>query len=447
MRILYYDCFSGISGDMNLAAMVDLGVEPSYLINELKKLNLDEYDIQFTIDQRKGISGTKAKVVLKNDVGYYCPEPKEKSSFFDFWGLFSHKHGHSHGHGHKHPHQHKHPHPHIHSEARNFSVIKSIINNSQLSGHVKNMSIEMFRKVAEAEAKIHGKSIDEVHFHEVGATDSIVDIVGAAICVDYLKPDKILASSVQLGGGMVKCAHGVFPVPAPATLEILKNIPVKLGAVNVETTTPTGAAILAVLVDEFTETPHLDIEKIAYGIGHRDNPIPNVLRVCLGKTSPASESHSGNTQPSTDEANAWVLECNIDDMNPEMYDFVMERLFEAGADDVFLEPILMKKNRPAMKISVLANAGTCNKLGEILLNQTSTLGYRQYAVEKKILERTWSHVETRWGSIRIKHGIFDGEIIKSKPEYDDCSNIARSHNIPISDVYKEVDSLLSLKKK
>jgi hypothetical protein len=220
--IIYYDCFSGISGDMNLGAMVDLGVDPAYLINELQKLNLSGYSISFTKDQRKGISGTRAHVIIQNE----------------------HKHAdHTHENHHHENHAHKH-----HEHERNFAEIRNLIEKSSLNANIQKLSIDIFQKIAEAEAKVHDKPINEIHFHEVGAVDSIVDIVGAAICIDFLKPDKIMASSIELGGGFVTCAHGTFPVPAPATLEILKDIPVKLGAVNKETTTPTGAAIIATLV-------------------------------------------------------------------------------------------------------------------------------------------------------------------------------------------------------
>jgi pyridinium-3,5-bisthiocarboxylic acid mononucleotide nickel chelatase len=241
MKVLYYDCFCGISGDMNLGALIDLGVDKNYLINEILKLNLDsEYEIKIEKALKSGISGTKVDVILKNH----------------------------------HVHEHHH---------RNLDDIKNIINNSSLNDSIKKLSMDIFTKVAEAEALVHNKPLNEVHFHEVGAIDSIIDIVGAAICLDYLKVDKILASSVQVGGGFVKCAHGIIPVPAPATVEILRNIPIKSGIVQFETTTPTGAAILAANVEEFIDKVDFSVEKVGYGIGHRDLEIPNVLRVYLSK--------------------------------------------------------------------------------------------------------------------------------------------------------------------
>jgi len=250
MKVLYYDCFCGISGDMNLGALIDMGVDKNYLINEISKLNLDsEYEIKMKKASKNGISGTRVEVILKNHHGENI-------------------------------HEHNHVHEHHH---RNLCDIQNIINNSSLEDSIKKLSIAIFMRVAEAEALVHNKPLDEVHFHEVGAMDSIIDIVGAAICLDYLKVDKILASSVQVGGGFVKCAHGIIPVPAPATVEILRNIPIKSGIVQFETTTPTGAAILAANVEEFTDKIDFSIEKIGYGIGHRDLEIPNVLRVYLGK--------------------------------------------------------------------------------------------------------------------------------------------------------------------
>lgn len=242
MKILYYDCFCGISGDMNLAALVDLGVPGEYLLQELSKINLNsEYEIRIEKSAKLGITGTRVDVILKDN---------------------NHNHEHHH---------------------RSLKDIEKIINSSNLSDKVKKLSLDMFMKVAEAEAKVHGKDLYEVHFHEVGAVDSIVDMVGAAICLDYLKVDRIIASPVQVGGGFVKCAHGLMPVPAPATAEILKNIPINTGIVQFETTTPTGAAILAANVHEFTPKVDFSIKKIGYGIGHRDLEIPNVLRVYLGE--------------------------------------------------------------------------------------------------------------------------------------------------------------------
>ncbi len=264
MKVLYYDCFCGISGDMNLGALLDLGVDEAYLRQELSKLNLGaEYELQVEKANKKGISGTRVNVVLKSV-------------------MHDDKHNHHHHHHHEVQTGIESDNHHIHHEHRNLKDIESIIINSSLNERVKKLSLAIFMKVAEAEAKVHGKPLYEVHFHEVGAVDSIIDIVGAAVCLDYLQVDQIMASSVQLGGGFVKCAHGIIPIPAPATVEILKSFPVKSGIVPFETTTPTGAAILAANVSLFTDQIDFSIEKIGYGIGHRELEIPNVLRVYLG---------------------------------------------------------------------------------------------------------------------------------------------------------------------
>lgn len=302
MKVLYYDCFAGISGDMNLGAMVDIGVDKVYLINQLSKLKLNnEFEVKVGRDSRKGIEGTKVDVILKhrdeiccdaenhshevehkNEHEHVHQHDQEHEHHHHHHDDHSHEHTHEHSHCHSHHHEHNHSHEgeHVH---RNLQHIENIINSSELNDNVKKISLDMFRKVAEAEAKVHGKPLYEVHFHEVGAVDSIVDIVGAAICLDYLKVDKVMASSVELGGGFVKCAHGLIPVPAPATVEILKGVPVKTGIVPFETTTPTGAAIIASSVEEFSDMKEFVIEKVGYGVGGRDTEIPNVLRVYLGK--------------------------------------------------------------------------------------------------------------------------------------------------------------------
>ncbi len=395
MKILYYDCFAGISGDMNLGALIDLGVDKDYLCSELKKLDVAGYSIDISKGLKNGISGTNVTITLEKD--------KQDA-------------------------EHHH---------RRFSAIEKIISKSNVNDYVKDISIKIFKKIAEAEAKIHNKPLNEIHFHEVGAIDSIVDIVGAAICIDYLKPDKIVASTVELGGGFVECAHGTFPVPAPATAEILKTIPVKSGIVPYETTTPTGAAILATSVDEFSDSTDFIIEKIGYGLGNREYKIPNVLRVYLGE---GKGKNSG--KPST----SLIIESNIDDMNPELYDYVFELLFKAGANDVYITPIIMKKSRPAVTLSVLCTNDVEPEIEKILFEETSTLGLRKYKVEKMMLDRSIKYISTPYGKVRIKSAIYKGRELKSKPEYEDCLKIAREQQMALVDVYKLVqDSLLKEK--
>lgn len=442
MRILYYDCFSGISGDMNLGAMIDLGIDKDYLIGELSKLNISGYNIEVSIDNRKGITGTKVKVRLESEeVHHHHDEHDHNYSHHHEHDHHHHEHSHDHNHIHDHHSHGEHVHSHGESEHqhRNLKDIEDIIDNSSLSERVKALSKKIFLKVAEAEAKIHGKPLMEVHFHEVGALDSIIDIIGAAICLDYLKVDKVMAGSVELGGGFVKCAHGLFPVPAPATAEILKGIPIKLGAVPFETTTPTGAAILAAIVDEFTDKKEFTINKVAYGIGHRDTEIPNVLRVYLGEVQEKTAFGEAAVEKNSKVyEEAFVLECNIDDMNPELYDYVMEKLFNEGSMDVFMTPIIMKKGRPGIKLSVLCDESIEKKLIEVLLRETTTLGVRKYKVEKSMLKREFSSLQTRYGEVRVKTAYLNGEKVKCKPEYDDCKRIALDKNIPINAVYEEV---------
>ena len=433
MKILYYDCFAGISGDMNLGAMIDLGIAPEYLTGELQKLKLEGYEIRVSEQQRKGITGTQVEALLTDDHHHHGDE----------------HHGHSHHHGlssmfdglkrriipeyYRALEQEREHHHHAH---RNLNDIETIIRESDLSDKVKTMSMDIFRLIAQAEAKIHGKPIEEVHFHEVGAVDSIVDIVGAAICVDYLSPDRIIASPVEMGGGFVNCAHGKFPVPAPATLEIMKGKPMKLGAVPFETATPTGVAILAALVDEFTEKPAFTIIKTGYGIGHRDTEIPNVLRVCVGEMGNIGKNGEMGEEGKT--VDAVVVDCNIDDMNPERYAYVMERLFEAGADDVYLQNIMMKKSRPAVTLSVLCEPEKTPAVEHLLFTETSTLGVRHHDVKKTMLDRRSEIVDTPWGQVRIKEAYYKGEKLRIKPEYDDCAAIARKHGISIETVYQHI---------
>jgi uncharacterized protein (TIGR00299 family) protein len=258
--------------------------------------------------------------------------------------------------------------------------------------------------------------------------------VGAAICIEYIQPDRIMASEVELGGGFVKCEHGTFPVPAPATSEILEGVPVRTGAVRFETTTPTGALILACNVDEFAAMKGYSIEKTAYGIGQKDLEIPNVLRVYL--------ANAGNHSPA-ENVKAWILECNIDDMNPEMYGYVMDTLFELGAADVFITPIIMKKARPASKLSILCSPEKKEELTEALLTHTTSLGFRSYEVDKTMLQREFSKLETSYGEVTIKTAIYKGQKLKSKPEYEDCVRLAREHNIPINQIYREISGLIN----
>lgn len=398
MRVLYYDCFSGISGDMNLGALLDLGVDSTYLKQELSKLSLDsEFELVIQKASKMGISGTKVDVKLTNQ--------------------------HQHSGWHTHPHEHHHHHEH-----RTYKDIEALINNSALKSSIKEQSLKIFWLVALAEGKIHGKEPHLVGFHEVGAVDSIVDIVGAAICLDALDVDKIMASHIELGSGFVKCAHGTFPVPAPATMEILQNVPITLGRVASESTTPTGAAIIKANVDSFENTPSLCIQKIGYGIGHKDFAIPNVLRVFLGEENVKDANIPEEI----------VLETNIDDMSPEILAFVQERLFDAGAKDVYTTSITTKKNRLGVKLSVLVSAEREAKAMEVIFSETSSIGLRRSTIQKIMLERKMKKISTIYGDISVKCAFMNGKFLKYKAEYEECKKAALAHHIPIAMVYENV---------
>jgi hypothetical protein len=408
---------------MNLGALLDLGVSEDFLRKELSRLPLGGYELVISKDMRKGISGTRVEVKTHQQFDHDHPADDH-----------DHDHDHSGTGHHHHVHQHHAPHrKEQHHDHNSFGEIKKMILDSGLAKDVKDLSLSIFEKVAIAEAKIHNKAADDVHFHEVGAVDSIVDIVGAAICIKALAPDRIIASTVELGGGFIQCAHGTYPVPAPATAEIIRDMPVRKGTVPYEATTPTGAAILSSCVEEFTDSFNLRIRKTGYGIGHKDGPIPNVLRVHWCEAPGPGESDTNTSV---------VVECNIDDMNPEYYDYVIELLFEAGAKDVYITPIIMKKSRPAVTLSVLveqeAEVGIC----EILFRETSTLGIRRLAVGKVMLQRKMDKIETPFGAVRVKTAYFNQKKIKSKPEYEDCVKIAREKKIPLNQVYRQIEKLL-----
>ena len=392
MKILYYDCFSGISGDMNLGAMLDLGIKESFLINELEKINLKGWKLEVTKDQRHGIGGTMVTVIQTH-------------------------HEHSH---------------------RHLADVEKIIDDFSLTTGIKELSKKIFRKIALAEAAVHNIAVEKVHFHEVGAIDSIIDIVGAAICFTELKVDAVHVSVVELGGGMVKCDHGILPVPAPATIEILKNIPVVKGGVDFEATTPTGAAIIATLGTSFNNKVPMKIERTAYGVGHKDHPdVPNLLRVFLGETEGTSDTGH----------DALLIECNIDDMNPEFFEPLCEKLFEAGASDVFLTNIIMKKGRPGIILKVICETGLADIIKEILFTESTTLGIRSLPFRKETLVRRFETLNTTYGPVSVKRSFYKGAEVSCKPEFDDCKKIAREKGLPLKEVYNSILSEIKKEEK
>ncbi|MCU0472211.1 MAG: nickel pincer cofactor biosynthesis protein LarC [Bacteroidales bacterium] len=382
MIILYYDCFSGISGDMNLGAMIDLGIDKSYLIDELNKLKLKGWELDIVKDQRHGIVGTK--VTVRQTL-----------------------------------------HENVH---RHLSDIDKIIDDSALDDKTKELSKKIFMKVAVAEAAVHGISLQEVHFHEVGAVDSIIDMVGAAICFNALKVDAVFVSPVELGSGFVKCDHGKFPVPAPATAEIIKDIPVKKGGVDFEATTPSGAAILAALVTHSSNLPAFKIEKTGYGAGQKEHPdVPNMLRVFLGETEENRKGHD-----------AILIECNIDDMNPEFFEHISERLFNAGASDVFISGIIMKKGRPGNMLNVICETGNEETLKEIIFSESTSLGIRTFPFIKDTLTRKFETIHTEYGEVKIKRSFYKDKEVSCKPEFEECRKIAIEKGIPVKEVYNNI---------
>ena len=322
-------------------------------------------------------------------------------------------------HGHEHNHEHSHG-------SRNYNDIKELISNSEINSNVKKISLKIFDEVAKAEAKVHNKTIEEVHFHEVGAIDSIVDIVGAAICIDYLNIDKIISSPVEVGYGTLKCAHGILPVPAPATAEILKDMPVISKNVPFEATTPTGAAIIKAMAREITYEKNFMVKKIGYGLGEKEGKkAPNVLRAFLGESD-------DNT------SKEYMVECNIDDMRGEEFQLLMERLLEEGALDVFYTSIHMKKDRPATKISVLCGFDVLENIKKTIFLNSSTIGVRCYEISREKLERREEIVICKYGDVPVKISYLNGEEIRVKPEYDICKYIAKERGIEINKVYNEI---------
>ena len=455
MKILYYDCFAGISGDMNLAAMIDLGVSADYLKAELAKLGLqDEFCLECQPQKRNGIQGMQVHVRLG------CGQKERDESGEHGHHDDGHDHGHHHDHDcqhdHKHEHGHKHGHKHNSNEHlphRNLAAIEAIIMQSDLSEPVKQTSLDIFRRIAEAEAKVHGKPLEEVHFHEVGATDSIVDIVGSAICYHALGVDAVWASPLELGSGFVRCAHGMMPVPAPATAEILHGLPTSRGGVEHEATTPTGAAIVATLASAITAAPVMTTLKTGYGIGHRQSQRPNVdrpnmLRVELAEVdaSLAGASLSAPIQAAVEptgahhaaSCGACLLQCNIDDMSGELLAETMDTLIEQGAGDVYFTPVVMKKSRPGVVISVVCGESERARFTELLFRHTTTLGVKVFLHEKAMLEQNFASVTTPLGTVRLKQALLHSKVLRSKPEFEDCKALARRHGMPLAEVYAAI---------
>ena len=417
MKTLYLDIFSGISGDMFLGAMIDLGVDATALEAELAKLNLDGYQLHVSRKTKANIEGVKFDVHLLPVKG----------------GEHSHEHGHSHSHSHDDNGGHSHE--------RNFADIQSLINASALSAWVKEKSIAVFRRVAVAEGKVHGMPPDEVHFHEVGAVDSIVDIVGGCIALELLGKPRVLAAPVTEGTGWVDCAHGRFPVPTAATLEILgaRGVVVNQCDEPHELVTPTGAALLAEFAESFGLMRGVTPERIGYGLGTRDmNTRPNVLRAVLGQAEAATEAKPLDWERDT----VTVIETNLDDINAEHLGHFVETVLEAGALDVFHTPIQMKKNRPGVMLTVLCAEADADRFSEMILRETTALGVRRHAADRRKLRREVVTVETPLGQVRVKLGRLNGELVQAAPEYESCRAVAAKAGVPLKAVYAAAQKAL-----
>ncbi|MDB6027880.1 MAG: Pyridinium-3,5-bisthiocarboxylic acid mononucleotide nickel insertion protein [Verrucomicrobiales bacterium] len=429
MKTLYLDIFSGISGDMFIGAMLDLGIDFQTLQNELGKLNLPGYHLRMGRAQKSGIEGVKFDVDLKaaHDHGHQHGAPDLLQPFQ------AHSHGHSHSHGGT-------PHVHSHDEehGRNYRTIKDLIFKSALPDWVKQRSVSVFHRVAVAEGKVHGHPPEEVHFHEVGAVDSIVDIVGACIALDMLGRPRVLAAQVVEGTGWVNCAHGRFPVPTAATLEILgaRRIALTQCEEPHELVTPTGAALLAEFVESFGHMQHLVAKKIGYGLGTRDNKTrPNVLRAVLGETQVASEkAPSGNDWEIDTIA---VLETNLDDINPEILGAFVEKALTSGALDVFHTAIQMKKNRPGVLLTVLCAEADADKFSKLILRETTAFGVRRSLCERRKLLRSFLTVKTAHGDVVVKLGKLNGDIVQMAPEFESCRKLAEAKQLPVKQIYEE----------
>lgn len=430
MRIAYLDCFSGISGDMFLGALVDAGVSPEVLEKTVAALGVGA-KIEVSRVMRSGISATKVDVWVDGEKDM----PRE-----EYWAKHEATHPHSHTHEHEHSnapdHSHAHAdsaaHRHEHSHAhRGLAEIRTIITKASISESAKATAIRIFEALGAAEAKIHNVPIDSIHFHEVGAVDAIVDIVCAAVGSEALGVDEIVCSPLNVGGGTVECAHGTFPVPAPATIALLEHAPVFSSGIQAELVTPTGAAIVRTLTRRFGAFPEMKVEKSAYGAGSRDLAgRPNVLRLVVGQAIAA-------TTAQTASETICVLEANLDDLNPQVFGYVMDQLLEQGALDVFGVPVQMKKNRPGTLLTVLCKPEDAEKLIQLLFTETTTLGVRRREESRQVLSRRWENVRTEWGEVRIKIASMNGTVTNYAPEYEDCRRIAAERHVPLKTVMQE----------
>jgi pyridinium-3,5-bisthiocarboxylic acid mononucleotide nickel chelatase len=422
MSTYHLDCASGIAGDMFLGACLDLGMPLGVISDAVARLGLPGVAVESRRAVRGGVSGTRFRVLVDGRP-VEGPDPEEEHP--------AHSHDHGHGHPHDHPHEpadaHEHHHhsQHGHAHGRDLASIRELIRASALAPAVRDRALLLFERLGEAEAKVHDMPLDRVHFHEVGAVDSIVDLVGAAAAIEHLAPERLTCGPVNVGGGRVRTAHGELPVPAPATAELLRGVPV-FGSRGGELTTPTGAVLLAVLVDEFGELPAQRLDGVGYGLGKRDVAgQPNAVRLLRGR-------EAGQREP----AEVMVVECEVDDLPGEGFGFLMERLLGAGALDVYFTPVQMKKNRPGTLVTLLCRRPQLEPLAGVLLAESGSLGCRYHAAARFEAERRIVEVATAFGTVRVKEARFDGRSLATSPEYEDCRRIALESGVPWREVYQ-----------
>lgn len=434
MRIAYLDCFAGVAGDMFLGALIDAGVPIEVLQQATAALHLGASLKVETVD-RSGISCTKVHVFEGQQLAETTPQQQSRRDAMTLQPKtqhlhkagHSHSHDHSHDHAHDHAHEHSHdhvPHTHSHVHGRSLTVIKELIEAAPLADPVKRTAIRTFELLGHSEAKIHNVPVDQIHFHEVGAVDAIVDIVAASAGIHHLQIGAWHCSPLNVGGGMVACAHGTFPVPAPATADLLRGIPTYSAHIQKELVTPTGAAIIRALEPAFGPQPAMQVEQIGYGAGTR-NPkdFPNVLRLSIGEAT-------GRDARET----VTVLETALDDLSPQILAYVTETALSHGALDVMLTPVIMKKGRPGTLLTVLCHDAASEGLQQLILRETSTLGIRIRKVERVTLDRSHTTVTTPYGDIRIKVGSLDGEELNAAPEFEDCRKAAGANQVPVKEV-------------
>lgn len=429
MKIGYFDCFSGISGDMLLAALVDAGVPFSVLEEAVEAVSLDAR-LELRRVNRSGIDA--AKVDVKTLDGELAEARSGQAETDAHAAAHQHHHDHDHGAGHSHEHDHHAPHLHEHAHGRPLSVIQKMIRESNLLLEVQQVALRAFQLLGDAEAKIHNVPVEEIHFHEVGAVDAIADIVAAAAGCHWLGVDRWMCSPLNVGGGHVHCAHGVFPVPAPATLELLRDLPVYSSGVQKELVTPTGAALLRALSVSSSSFPAMRVSATGYGAGSRDLPgRPNVLRLVIGETS-AKEQAAGL---GGSVSRVGIIEAAIDDATPEVLSYVAEKLFHAGAIDVYRTAVQMKKGRSGTQFTVLCDPERARDIQALLFTETTTLGLRYREEEKISLQREFITVETQWGGVKIKVAVGEhGEPVNMAPEFEDCRRVAETHGVPLKHV-------------